>query len=302
MSQPDSQQPATRAASPSRERSLVSSLSIVGGVRSSLALSGTGLSFLRGATSSLSQGTRRALQPGRNETFAAAMARLGILEADLPLVHNQLLLSIYAVLAVALLALGVAVVYAVGGRWVPAIASGVVGCACVAFAAQASYRASCVRQRELGNWAAWLEQPSQWLPRPLTGLRAMNVGDPVVEPGSLNAMAQRSRRRFACAAGFAALTALSLWLAPSASLASGATMFGLAAVVALAFALQGSFMVFRGREQRYYDMLAWVGRPRCWIPAYLNAPDLAQRERALARQRHAQRVAARAQADEAREA
>jgi hypothetical protein len=292
-----------KKSSPGLLREANEGLSIRGSIRSSLALSGQGLALMRSSARALADDTKRVMRPGRNETFDDAMARLGLSDADLPLVHNQLMLQAVLVFCVSLLALFAAVFYAFAqGRLLPALIAAVIAIACAGYSAQASFRAFSIRRRELGNWSAWLASPDEWLVARLGGCRKMNNGDPMVKPGTLNDMAAIARRRLYAAGALFVVAVVVHALSKPGQLSSGALIFFFAGAFQVIMGLRDAFAIYRGRQRRYYDLMAWVTSPSHWLPKVLSAKELEHEERALARRLHRERAAIRAAQAEAREA
>ena len=100
----------------------------------------------------------------REETFANAMARLGLSEADLMQSHRFHTGRFYLFGAFGALGLGVLVhSLATGQPWTAVMSVGFLALM-VAQMVRASFRAFQIEQRELVGFGAWWSQPMRWVP------------------------------------------------------------------------------------------------------------------------------------------
>lgn len=237
-----------------------------GSVNSTINNTMRGANAITTATDQFKKETRAIMQPGRVESFSQAMKRLGIKEAKLPLIHNQILLQLYLTFFLAIVAFTVALQFIIQAMWMPAMLASMVGLTCLANFAQSSIRAYQVRNQRLGAASQWLTEPGQWLPARMANLERMENGDPLRHPLLLNNYSSKARFHMFIAAFFLGLGLclyfISFRLVPMAFVA-------LCFLLSIAFVVYGSwfsFEVFRRRKALHCDMLFWLSTPSAWVP------------------------------------
>lgn len=248
-------------------------MSLRGGVRSAIGISGAGMDTIRSGASSVAEATRRSLMPGRTETFDAAMERLGVDEGKLPLIHNQIALQVYTSFLVGVAGLTLGLVFFFRGGLMAGLAAFAVGLACMAHAAQASLRAYRIRRRSLGLLNDWLAAPGEWLPSRMSGLQRMATNDPSRSPDRLAAIAARAMVQFWVASGFAIAATVAWIVGPGLAGGNVAVVFTLAAVILYCLFAANSFDVFRKRIGVECDFLLWIMTVEAWLPRILDPVD-----------------------------
>lgn len=243
-------------------------LTIMAGLRSTVGQTRRSVRMMRASADGLLQASRDAMAAGRVETFKAAMERTGVLEEDLPLVHNQIVLQCYTSLVVGVIAAAVSVNYIVSGQQVAAAAlSLLITVTSLFYFAQSSTQAMQIRHRELGLLSTWVSSPREWFPRRLTQLRRMSRSDPLRHPDAVRPLAQRARRAmFAAAIIFGVAFGIRMAHVD----AYGGPWSVLLSFIGMAFLLTGgrvSFEVFRRRVGLHCDIAYWLLSPADWIPS-----------------------------------
>jgi len=104
---------------------------------------------------------------GRRETFASAVTRRGLTQADLAALYRQHSLIAYVTLVLSLSAIGMAVMN-VSGSDAASLGGFLAGfgafMALAGFFFRASFRAFQIHRRELCSVSVWCRNPWQWLP------------------------------------------------------------------------------------------------------------------------------------------
>ena len=238
-----------------------------GAVNSTVTNTMRGANVIRTASGNLRQGTKDLLKPGRVESFSQAMQRLKIDEAELPLIHNQILLQVYLTLFLGVIGMTIAACFLVVGSFVPAALACAVSASCLANCAQSSIRAFQVRRRALGKASEWISMPGEWIPSRMPGVRAMQRNDPLRNPEVVEQLATRARK-------FMFLGAMALGLGVGAHLIGIKTLpvawVAMCYFLAAALTVNGgrySFEVFKRRAGLHSDLLHWLESPLAWIPA-----------------------------------
>ena len=175
---------------------LFGEMSSFGGAKSLIGNALKGGSLIAGGVSAWTEATKKALEPGRIETFDTAMSRLGVSEEALPIIHNQMALQVYLTFFVTCIAFASTVNLAIRGGLFPALVAFFIGSAALAKMIQSSIQCEFIRERRLGIGRQWLAKPGVWLPDRLKGLMVMSSNDPLREPGIVNAMARNARAHF----------------------------------------------------------------------------------------------------------
>lgn len=238
-----------------------------GAINSTMTNTMRGASVIKSASGQLRAGTAVLMRPGRIETFEEALERNGVLEEDLPLIHNQLLLQMYAAGVFAVVAYTVAGVHTLQQSYFSGLLSLILGTTCAAHFSQSSLRAFQVRRRRLGAAAEWLTSPSEWLPSRMKGVRSMQKLDPLRRPALIEALARKSRLSLTLA-GLVGGIGLAAALGGAAAIPlAWITTCVVSALVLLAIAVRYSFETFRRRAGMDCDLLLWIASPKHWVPS-----------------------------------
>lgn len=245
---------------------LMKQATLRGSINSTVKNTLRGASAITVASESLKTGTRHALAAGRVETFEAAMARLGIVDDELALIHNQILLQVYMSFVVGLIALLVGIKFFAAYKFAPSMLSIAISGAAVATFAQGSIRCFQIQRRALGSAKEWLVSFGDWLPSRMPDMRRMQRRDPLQNPEVVRVLVQRFRAN-SRASGLAFAIGISSALWQPAGLPSAWWATALFVGAAMFFnAIRYSFEVFRRQEGIYCDLLLWIETPRAWIP------------------------------------
>ena len=227
------------------------------GIKSPLRVAREGGRLVGSNLASIRELNRRALSPGRRESFGDAMGRLGMTEQSLGLIHNQLVLQVYVCAFFASAAFAFALGHLLRDAALAGLAAAALGGAALANAAQASIRAYSIRARRLGVAGEWLVSPGEWFASRIDGYVPMTLDDPRRDPLIIERKASWARRAF--------------WAALSGALVAVVPELRVPAllVAALSFVLflHGAFEVFRRRLGAECDLLCFVESPRAWWPS-----------------------------------
>ena len=260
-----------KSTEPSKAKGLLSHINeqatLKGSINSTINSTLRGANVIATATNDFKKETRLVLQPGRVETFSQAMKRLEINEANLPLIHNQILLQIYLTFLLASFSLIISIYFLVLQNWASALLSLIVSLTCIANFSQSSIRAYQVRHRQLGAASQWFSNPAQWFPSRLKNVVPMQEGDPLRHPVIVNQYVSKAIFFMMTGAVFFGL-GVGLYFADF----RGVPMAPVALCFFLAAAFNGygcrfSFEVFRRRKGLYCDILLWLITPEAWVPS-----------------------------------
>lgn len=238
-----------------------------GGARSLVGNARMGGAVIGDGVRTLSDATRSSLQAGRYESFSQAMARLGVTDDQLPIVHNQLLLQLYLTFFVSIAAFTSCANLILNGAILASIVAGMIGIASLTKTVQSSMQCEFIRERKLGLARQWWQKPSVWLPNRMAGVIPIPMGDPLRDPKIVAGMVKGSRRRFLVSGlvlTFAVCShfVFNSWGWPLLAL-GGAIVFAM-------MAANDSFEIFKRRQGHVCDLYPWLISPKDWVPS--NSP------------------------------
>lgn len=244
-------------------RGVYKDLGVFGGIRSIGATAKQGSDAIAVSAQAMAEATRRSLEPARHETFAQALARLGVLEEDLPIIHNQIILQMHLALVVAAIALVGSIVYFAKGQIMAPLISLVIFLTCLVKASQSSIHCMSIRHRRLGLNAQWLASPGEWLPKRIFAERAMEKNDPLRDPEIVNGLARNARRSLTVGVSLIGLSVLWTFLFPG---NQWPLLYVGAGLMVLFSGSKNSFEVFKRRRGIHCDVAPWLTDPTAWFP------------------------------------
>lgn len=248
---------------PTKISSLRREMSTFGGARSMIKQARQGSDLIGSGVKILTEATKKTLEPGRFETFDAAMDRLGVRSEELPIIHNQLVLQVYLSFFVGCIALASTGNLAFQGVYLASVVALLIGCAALTKAVQSSMQCYFIRERRLGISSQWWARASDWFPDRIEGCVTMQANDPLRDPRAVNAMVRNARRHFRFGAIVLAPGLLSYFV-------FGSLGWPLVSMTsAVIFTLLGaslSFEVYKRREGVVCDLYPWLSTPKAWVP------------------------------------
>ena len=237
--------------------------SVLGGVRSMANTAKEGGETIALGVRTLATATRESLKPGRFETFAQAMKRLGVAHHDLPIIHNQIVLQCYLTLFVAVLAGASALAFAFKGQLLAPLIAVTIGATCLVKAAQSSIQCFSIQERELGLNSQWISRPDVWIPKRIHAIVDMHKDDPLRHPSVIEPIARAARKNLIGGAAMILLAVVWSLVFPG---SQWSLLYVGIGMVFILFGSKHSFEVYKRRRGVHCDAFPWLTDPSAWFP------------------------------------